>query len=340
MNGTITPLRMLNLTFKIQEIFLLTLAFVFLHESDSEPQMSLEDVVKRILLSRPDLSQEDVLKRIEEKRKGVEGYLTNETAARIVANELGVEVPQEFFKTEIMIEDVVSGLNDVTVTGRVISVHSPQTFIRSNMTKGIFAHLLIADKTGAIKVVFWNDKTSLVETKKLVEGQIVKVSHGYVGEGLDGKPELHVGSRGEIQVSPPNIKECDYPKIISFTKKIAETGKSAQIEASHTANVVKVSDIREEGGPINVKGLVATVPKTTQVTTARNEKVMVASFDLEDNTGKIRVSVWRKLTEVVKDIEVGTQIGINNAYVKKGFADQLELTSRTHTSIEVLSRKT
>ena len=117
--------------------------------------MSLEDVVNRILLSRPDLSRQDVLKRIEEKKKGVKGYLTDEAAARIVATELGVEVPQEFFKTEILIKDVVSGLNDVTVTGRVLTVHSPQTFTRSDMTKGTFTHLLIADKTGAIKVILW-----------------------------------------------------------------------------------------------------------------------------------------------------------------------------------------
>jgi len=385
--------------------------------------MSLEGVVNRILLFRPDLSREDVLKRIKEKKEDMEGYLTDETAARIVATELGVEVPQEFFKTEIPIKDVVSGLNDVTVTGRVIAVHSPKTFIRSDMTRGTVAHLHIADKTGAIKVVLWNDKTSLIETKKLVEGQIIKVSHGYIEEGLDGKPELHVGSRGEFQVSPLNVKECDYPRITRFVKKIAEirrktrasvvgtvqhvspvstfersdgsrgkvmrlclsdeTGrvtavfwnekvdelgdirrgdslqilngrakeglngqlelhveKSTQIETSHTAKNANVSDIKEEGGPITVEGVVVTTPKTTQVITVRNEKVTVTSFDLEDNTGKIRVSVWRKLTEVVKDTGAGTLIRINNAYVKKGFADQLELTSRRCTSIEILSKRT
>jgi replication factor A1 len=383
--------------------------------------MSLEDVVKRILLFRPDLSRKEVLKRIEEKKKGVEGYLTDETAARIVATELGVEVPRENFKTEILIKDVVSGLNDVTVTGRIITVHSPQTFTRSDMTKGTVAHLLMADKTGTIRVVLWDDRTSLVETRKLVQGQIIKVSHAYVREGLDGKPELHVGLRGEIQVSPSNVKDSDYPKIRSFIKKIAEirkkmrasvlgivqqvypvstfersngsqgkvmrlqlddgtgqitavfwnektdelgdiergvslqilngrvkeglngqlelhVGKSTQIETSRTAKKVKVADIREEGSPITVEGVVATTPKTTQVTTACNEKVKVTFFDLEDNTGKIRVSVWRKLTEVVKNIGMETQIRINNAYVKKGFADRLELTSRMYTSIEILSK--
>jgi len=383
--------------------------------------MSSEDVVKRILLFRPELSHKDVLKRIEEKKKGVEGYLTDETAARIVATELGVEVSSETWKAEILIKDVVSGLNDVTVTGRIIAVHSPQTFTRSDLTKGTVAHLLLADKTGTIGVVLWNDKTSLVETEELEQGQMIKVSHGYVRDGLDGNPELHVGLRGEIQVSPPNIDESDYPKIISSVEKIAEirektrasvfgivqqvypvskfersngsegkvmrlrlsdgtgqitavfwnekidelgdvksgdslqvlnarvkkgidkqlelhVGKSTQIEISCTAKKMKVADVRE-GGPITVEGVVATTPKTTQVTTARNEKVMVTSFDLKDDTEKIRVCVWRRLTEVAKNLMVGTHIRINNAYVKKGFAGQLELTSRAYTSIEILSER-
>ena len=74
-----------------------------------------------------------------------------------------------------------------------------------------------------------------------------------------------------------------------------------------------------------------------QVVTSRNEKVAVASFELRDGTGKIGVSAWRKLAEVVKDLTVGTHIRIKNAYVRKGFADQLELTSRTFTSIEILT---
>jgi len=36
-------------------------------------------------------------------------------------------------------------------------------------------------------------------------------------------------------------------------------------------------------------------------------------------------------------LAVGTRIKIKNAYVRKGFADQLELTSRTFTSIEILA---
>ena len=98
-----------------------------------------------------------------------------------------------------------------------------------------------------------------------------------------------------------------------------------------------MAEIKEEGGPITVEGTIATAPTVREVVTSRNEKVAVASFELRDETGKILVSAWRKLAEVAKGLTVGTRIKIKNAYVKKSFADQLELTSRYFTSIDILT---
>jgi len=253
---------------------------------------------------------------IEKKKEGAGEFFTDETAARIVASELGVEIFQKPLRLEILIQDLVSGLNDVTVAGRVIAVYPPKTYTRRDLTEGKFARLLIADRSGTLKVVLWDDKTDLVETR-VEQGQIIKVSHGYVREGLDGKLELHVGSRGDVQISPPEAAETKYPPITQWVKKVAE--------------------IKEEGGPITVEGTIATTPTVREVVTWRNEKVAVASFELMDDTGKIGVSAWRKLAEVVKGLAVGTRIKIKNAYVRKGFADQLELTSRSFTSIDVLT---
>ena len=279
--------------------------------------MSLEKIVEQILSSRPDLTRQEVHKMIEKKKEGVGEFFTDETAARIVASELGVEIVQKPLRLEILIQDLVSGLNDVTVAGRVITVYPPKTFTRRDLTEGKFARLLIADKSGTLKVILWDDRTDLVETGKVEQGQIIEVSHGYVREGLDGKLELHVGSRGNIQISPPDAAETKYPPITRWVKKVAE--------------------IREEGGPITVEGTIATTPSVTEVVTSRNEKVAVASFELRDDTGKIGVSAWRKLAEVVKGVAVGTRIRIKNAYARKGLADQLELTSRSFTSIEILT---
>ncbi len=275
--------------------------------------MCLEDVVNRILLSRPDLSRKEVLKRIEGKKKSVEGYLTDETAARIVATELGVGVSKENFKDGIPIKDVVSGLNDVTITGRIITVHSPQTFTRSDMTRGTVAHLLMADKTGTIRVVLWNDKTRNVETGKLVQGQIIKFSHGYVREGLDGKTELHVGSRGEIQFSLSNVKESDYPKIISFIKKIAELRKRMRV---------------------GVLGIVQQVYPVSTFERSDGSQGKVMRLQLGDGTGRITAVFWNEKVDELGDIKRGDSLQIFNSRVKEGLNGHLELHVDKSTQIE------
>ena len=278
--------------------------------------MSLEKIVEQILSSRPDLTRQEVHKMIEKKKEGVGEFFTDETAARIVASELGVEIVQKPLQLEILIQNLVSGLNDVTVAGRVVTVYPPKTFTRRDLTEGKFARLLIADKSGTLKVILWDDRTDLVETGKVEQGQIIEVSHGYVREGLDGKLELHVGLRGNIRISPPEAAEINYPPITRWEKKVGE--------------------IREDG-PITVEGTIATTPTVREVVTSRNEKVAVAAFELRDGTGKIGVSAWRKLADVAKGLAVGTRIRIKNAYARKGLADQLELTSRSFTSIEILT---
>jgi len=254
---------------------------------------------------------------IEGKKEGAGEFFTDETAARIVASEVGVEIVQKPLRLEILIQDLVSGLNDVTVAGRVIAVYPPKTYTRRDWTEGKFARLLIADRSGTLRVVLWDDKTDLVGTGKVEPGQIIKASHGYVREGLDGKLELHLGLRGDFQISPSNAAETRYPPITQWVKKVAE--------------------IKEKDGPITVEGTIATTPTVREVITSRNEKVAVASFELRDDTGRIGVSAWRKLAEFVEGLAPGTRIKIKNAYVRKGFTDQLELTSRSFTSIDILT---
>jgi replication factor A1 len=270
--------------------------------------MSIEATIEKILQFRHDLTREDVLKRIEEKKKMAKGFLTDEAAVRIVASELGLEILQETFRREVLIKDLISGLNNVTVVGRITRIYPVQTFVRFDITEGKVAHLLISDKTGELKVVLWDDKASIVEEEKIEEGQLVRVSHGYTREGRNGKLELHISERGKLQVLSPEEEEK-----------------------------VKVVDIKKEGGSITVEGVVTTTPEKREVT-VHTEKVAVTSFNVSDETGKIRVSLWRKLADTAKDFNVGTKIRIRNAYVRKGFGDQLELTSRSATSVEVLSK--
>lgn len=397
-------------------------------------KVDLEQIVQRILLARRDLSREEVLKLIYERKRGAEDYLLDDVAARMVASELGVEIPQgeELFKSMISVGDLVSGLNDVSLTARVIIVYPVQTFSKPDLSEGKVARLQLADKSGSLRLILWNDKVRLVENGEIKQDDIVRVQHGYVREGLDGKLELHVGERGDVQVSPQDVVDSDYPSIDQFIDKIEnltaknkkanvvgvvydvfpvsefqrkdgsngkvqrlrlrdETGEiplvfwnqkvdelgdvkkghqlrimnarvkrqldnkielhvenSTQIEkfageAVSQPTVLsetprRIADLREEGGPFTIEATVATVPNVREVTTAQKERVLVASFDLTDDSGKMMVSLWRKHAELCKELSVGTRIKMKNVYVKRGFSNLLELVSRTSTIVEVVSK--
>lgn len=162
--------------------------------------MSLEEIVERILASHFNITRNEVLELIEKKKSGAGDFLTDETAARIVASELGLESKKKPLRLEIHIQDLVSGLNDVTVTGKIVAIYSPKTFTRRDWTEGKLASLLISDNNETLRVVLWDDKVDLVENSKIQREQKIRVSHGYVREGWGGGLELHVGKRGDIEI--------------------------------------------------------------------------------------------------------------------------------------------
>jgi len=396
--------------------------------------VDLEQIVQQILMARRDLTREDVLKKIYEKKRSAEDYFLDEVAARLVASDLGVEIPsdKDAFHPEIAVKDLVSGLNDVTVVGRVIIVYPIQTFPRPDLTEGKVARLLLSDRTGSLRLVLWNDKIHTVKEGKIQQGQIVRVLHAYVREGIDGKLELHLGKKGELEASPPDAVDSEYPQITDFIDKIEnltpkkkranvvglvnevlpqsefkrpngtqgkvrrlrlkdETGETtlvlwnervdelgdvkqgdclrimnSRIKETpngglelHVENATqiekldgqalctpvgpseatrKVADLKGEGGPFNIEATVASTPNVREITTAQKERVLLASLDLADDTGKIIMTLWRKQAELGKELSVGTRIRVKNVYAKKGFSNLLELVSRTSTTIEVVSK--
>ncbi|MEJ2242447.1 MAG: OB-fold nucleic acid binding domain-containing protein [Candidatus Bathyarchaeota archaeon] len=162
--------------------------------------MDLDQTIKEILVSRSDLKRKEILKMIEEKKEGVCNFLSDETAARIVASELGLKTLQKPIQLKIQIKDLIPGLNDVTILGNVISIYPSKIFRRRDWTIGKLASILVSDSTGKLRVVLWDNKTEIIENDKIQKKQKIRISHGYVRQGLDGNPELHLGEKGTIDI--------------------------------------------------------------------------------------------------------------------------------------------
>jgi len=386
--------------------------------------MTTEKIIEQILSKHPEISREEILEKLEKEKKKTAGLIADETLMRMIAAELGVETSRETSMPTLSIVDLVPGLNDVTVVGRVVAVFPPKTFKADK--SGKVASLLIADKNDIFRVVLWNDKTNLIESGKVKVGQIIRFSHGYTKENRSGRVELHIGDRGEIETDPQDLQAKDYPTISKFTTKIGEitrTYKNKKVNITGTVKelfpastfkrqdsssgkvmrftladetgeipvvvwnekvddiektlkrgvglqlvnakvkkamgegleihvdsrtyveavapkkkLLKIADLKEGLNRVNVEGEVATKPLIREVKTSKGELVKLAVFELKDETGTIWVSAWRKHADTTGTLEVGDKIVIKNAYVKKGFGDQREISTKSTTSIIILSK--
>lgn len=283
--------------------------------------MDVEDIVRRIVAVRGDLSVEEVKARIEAKKAESGGYLADRVAARIVAAELGVELPRQAPRLEVAIKNLVSGLGKVTVVGRVVAVYPPRIFRSPLGTERKTASLLIADKTGMLRVVLWNDEVKLLRTLRIERGKIIRVVNGYVSEGLDGKLELHLGCRGKIEVDPKDVEEKSYP-LIPRLKRIAQI-----LPSMRTRRISVIGKIVEKT-PLSIF-------ERRNGSTGR-----LLRFTLVDETGAISVAAWNEKAETLEKAEVNSFLLLVNAKVKERNDKRLELHVDRRTYVETLTEET
>jgi replication factor A1 len=385
--------------------------------------MSTEKIIEQILSRRPEISREDIIERLEKEKRKTGGFISDETLLRMIAAEFRVEIPHDKALTPTLsIKILIPSLNDVTLVGRVVAVFPPKAF--KGNKNGKIASLLVADQSGILRVVLWNDKTSLMQSGEIKIGQIIRFSHGYTREDRSGRVELHIGERSEIEINPQGVEAKDYPTIGKFTTKIGEitqahrnkkvniTGTVKELFSASTfkrqdsslgkvmrfiladetgeipvvvwnekvdelektlkknaglqivnarvkkalskgleihvdtgtysgplmfaEEFLKIADLNEGLDRVNVEGEVVTKPLHRDVKTSKGEIVKLAVFELQDETGRIWVSAWRKHVDSVKYLKIGDKVIIKNAYVRKGFGNQPEISTRSVTSINVL----
>jgi replication factor A1 len=278
---------------------------------------SLVEIISNILINHRDLTEERILDLIEKKKEEAGGLLTPIGAAYLVANDLGIILSSENIKSDILIKDLINGLNDVTLTGRVLLVQPVQTFKKSDGSIGKVQRLIIADKTGSGYVVLWDEHTSVVNQS--MTNQIIRISHGYTRAGIVGKPELNLSTRGDIIVSPTDIKPVNYPETQDFFKKINEL-KKEELYINMVGTVRKIS-------PIN------TFIKSDQ-TQGRLVKVNVS-----DNTGIITVLFWNDNVDQISRLKQGSILKIIGASLRKGIDEKLELNIGRYTITEIKNEK-
>lgn len=270
-----------------------------------------ESVIRRILMQHKDLSRDKVLGLIEKKKADSGGFLSDQGAAMLVAQDFNVEVGQAEL-AEIQIKDMVSGLSDVTLTGRVMAVSALQEFKRRDGSSGKVLRFTLGDSTGEVNCVAW-DRQAEGLTNQPLQDRIVTISHGYTREGLGGNVELSIGDRSEVQLEQNGSKA---------TQQLADQFTS-------------IADAPESEGEVHVVGIIKTPPRVTEFRKA-DGMGKVLRTRLIDETGRITLVAWNERTDDLHDAIVGKAVRVSGGRIRTSINGSPEIHVDSMSKVEVL----
>ncbi|RMD58278.1 hypothetical protein D6825_01400 [Candidatus Woesearchaeota archaeon] len=168
-------------------------------------RMPLQDIVAR-LKEQAGLSEEEIMRKVDEKCASLSGLISKEGAAHIIANELGVKL---FEAGSGKIKDLLPGMRNAEVLGRVTQIYEVREFQRADGSAGKVGSFMLGDDTGFVRVVCWGKQADLLN--ELAVGEPVKITGAMVRESQRGYKELHLNEYSRVDLEP----EGDIPEVMS-----------------------------------------------------------------------------------------------------------------------------
>jgi replication factor A1 len=265
--------------------------------------LTLEETIELILKHRSDFERNDILTMIQEKRQELGPEVINdESAAMIVARELGVDLHKVTPSARQRIEDITESTKNVNaLVGIIDNISSVRTFQKQDGTDGKVANVFLRDETGSIRVVLWDDTTRAISEDFLTIGSIVQVRGAYVKMGLGDTIELHIGRMGTIQPLESDA--------------IDELG--LDFDEQPASKEMKISSLQDRLFDVAMKVKIQRVFNLSTFAKKRdNSEGKVLSMIVSDDTGTARLVFWDDRAEEMEDAQPNEIIRVTGAYTK------------------------
>ncbi len=279
--------------------------------------LKLAEIVD-LIVTKSGKSKDEVLKLIEAKKKELNGYVTDEGAASLVARELDLDLfeRQPTPELKLTIRDLVAGMTGVSLNLKVLRIYPVRTFQRKQGGEGKVASILGNDSTGTIRVTFWNKHTQPIEDQEFDEGDILRVINGRVRTGLRNQLEIHLGGGSRIMINPPDVDSKDFPDAVVTFSKINTLAEG-------------MNDVHTE---------VKVVAKYRVTTFSRGDSEgTVASLAIHDDTGQTRLVLWDEQSEWFNKLSLNDSIRIESGYVRLDRNNEPELHLGRRGRIQIIS---
>ena len=279
--------------------------------------LTLEETIEIILKNQSEFDRKAILALIDEKRQELGPEVVNEeSAAMIVARELGIDLHQVSPKARMRIEDISEVSRSVNLTAKVVNIGTVRTFSRKDGGEGKVASVVVADETGRIRVALWDDMTAAVSENAISVGNVIQLRGAYVKKGLRDALELNLGRMGGIKVLEDHEVE------------------DLEIDVSE-AEVAKISELEEKMFDVT---LVAKIVRVFNLSTFTRKsdgtEGKVLSMIIADETGSTRMVFWDKQAEDMQNAEEGEVIKVTGVYTKPGRNEDIEVHGGRSSKIE------
>ncbi|MFC1723484.1 OB-fold nucleic acid binding domain-containing protein [Nanoarchaeota archaeon] len=158
-------------------------------------KLSYDQVMEK--LKETGLSQEELDGRVNQKLEQLAGLISKDGAAHIVANELGVNLFEQF-SGKVKIEKLIAGMRNVEVVGKIQQKWDLREFTNAR-GEGKVQSMLIGDETGVVRVTCWHGATEKITG--VSEEDIVLVKNATVRDN-QGRLELHLNDQSVVEKNP------------------------------------------------------------------------------------------------------------------------------------------
>ena len=139
----------------------------------------------------------------------------------------------------------------------------------------------IADRTGTIALVIWNEKVG--EIRDLKRDDVLQVINGKVKKDLSGFPEIHVDKRSKVEI-------------------LKERPTYLQAPASR---FTKIAELKPTMRGIDLLVRVVRVGEQRELKRATGEITRVGRLLVNDDTGLTRISLWDEHAKQLERVKEG-----------------------------------
>ncbi len=300
-------------------------------------------------LLKKGFSEEELEKEMQRKAKEFGGFMSERGILFIIAKENGINVQSPEIDTEgymeyqelldeidyneftINISELEEGMQNIVLIGKILEIYKPKEFVRKDSSIGQVGSFYIADTSGKIKIVLWNEKTKFMNNEYFKIDQLIRIIGGFCRKNREGLLEVHLGRKSEIIISPQDIPCQTKKKLLNLANLEQETKERIKNDMQIFDLVSKYTYIKRIQGMIEIENF-------REMTKKDGSKTFLLKCLLSDSSMSIRLVIWgMHAVKILKLINNGDYAAFQNLIVKENsYTNEKELIYTRNSSLEII----